>query len=72
MNIENIKKNNAEIMKYRSADTPVCAVESGTLPNQNLVFGTLGDIADKKINTPAILIIGDVVNMYKEIYDYQR
>jgi uroporphyrin-III C-methyltransferase len=72
MGIGNIKQNTAEIMKYRSADTPVCAVESGTLPNQNLVFGTLCDIADKKINTPAILIIGDVVNMYKEIYDYQR
>ena len=69
MGIGNIKENTAEIMKYRSADTPVCAVESGTLPNQNLVFGTLGDIADKKINTPAILIIGDVVNMYKEIFE---
>jgi uroporphyrin-III C-methyltransferase len=32
----------------------------------------LGDISDKKINTPAIMIIGDVVNMYKEIYEYQR
>ena len=72
MGIGNIKENTAEIMKYRPADTPVCAIESGTLPNQNLVFGTLGDISDKKINTPAILIIGDVVGMYKEIYDYQR
>lgn len=71
MGIGNIKENTAEIMKYRSADTPVCAIESGTLPNQNLVFGTLGDIFDKKINTPAILIIGDVVNMYKDIYNYQ-
>ena len=44
----------------------------GTLPDENLVFGTLGDIADKKINTPAIMIIGDVVKMYKDIYEYQR
>ena len=72
MGIGNIKENTAEIMKYRSADTPVCAIESGTLPNENLVFGTLGDISDKKINTPAILIIGDVVKFYKDIYDYQR
>ena len=71
MGIGNIKENTAEIMKYRSPDTPVCAVESGTLPNENVVFGTLGDISDKKINTPAILIIGDVVNLYKDIYDYQ-
>ena len=59
-------------MKYRPADTPVCVVESGTLPDENLVFGTLADISDKEINTPAILIIGDVVNLYKDIYDYQR
>ncbi|MGN0177618.1 MAG: uroporphyrinogen-III C-methyltransferase [Methanobrevibacter sp.] len=71
MGIGNIKENTAEIMKYRSPDTPVCAIESGTLPNQNLIFGTLGDISDKKINTPAILIIGDVVDMYKDIYNYQ-
>ena len=72
MGIGNIKENTSEIMKYRSADTPVCAVESGTLPDENVVFGTLENISDKKINTPAILIIGDVVNMYRDIYDYQR
>ena len=72
MGIGNIKENTEEIMKYRPADTPVCAVESGTLPDENVVFGPLGDIASKKINTPAILIIGDVVNLYKDIYDYQR
>lgn len=72
MGIGNIRENTAEIMKYRSADTPVCVIESGTLPDENVVFGTLGNIADKDINTPAILIIGDVVNLYRDIYDYQR
>ena len=71
MGIGNIRENTAEIMKYRSPDTPVCAVESGTMPDENVVFGTLGDISDKKINTPAILIIGDVVKLYKDIYNYQ-
>ena len=71
MGIGNIRENTSEIMKYRSADTPVCVVESGTLPDENVVFGTLGNIADKKINTPAILIIGDVVNLYQDIYNYQ-
>ena len=59
-------------MKYRSPDTPVCVIESGTLPDENLVFATLETISDKKINTPAILIIGDVVNLYRDIYNYQR
>ena len=71
MGIGNIRQNTEEIMKYRPADTPVCAIESGTLPEENLVFGTLADIADKKINTPAILIIGDVVKLYRDIYSYQ-
>jgi uroporphyrin-III C-methyltransferase len=72
MGIGNIRENTSEIMKYRSPDTPVCAIESGTLPDENVVFGTLENIADKDIKTPAILIIGDVVNLYKDIYEYQR
>ncbi|WP_305553476.1 uroporphyrinogen-III C-methyltransferase [Methanobrevibacter sp. V74] len=72
MGIGNIKENTSEIMRYRSADTPVCVVENGTLANENLLFGTLEDISDKKINTPAIMIIGEVVNLYRDIYDYQR
>ena len=72
MGIGNIKENTSEIMKYRPADTPVCVVESGTLPDENLVFGTLEDISTKKINTPAILIIGEVVSLYKDIYNYSK
>ena len=70
MGIGNIKENTSEIMKYRSGDTPVCVIESGTLPDENVIFGTLENIADKEINTPAILIIGDVVSLYKDIYNY--
>ena len=72
MGIGNIRENTSEIMKYRSPDTPVCVIESGTLPDENLVFATLESISDKKINTPAILIIGDIVNLYRDIYNYQR
>ena len=70
MGIGNIRENTSEIMKYRPDDTPVCAIESGTLPDERLVFGTLGDISEKDINTPAILIIGEVVKLYKDIYNY--
>ena len=54
MGIGNIKENTSEIMRYRSADTPVCVVENGTLANENLLFGTLEDISDKKINNENI------------------
>lgn len=65
MGIGNIKSNTQEIMKYRSKDTPVCVIESGTLPNENVIFSTLEKVSDEKINTPAILIIGEVVSLYK-------
>lgn len=70
MGIGNIKENTNEIMKYRAPDTPVCVIESGTLPKERVVFGTLEDISTKEINTPAILIIGEVVNLYNDIYNY--
>ena len=70
MGIGNIRENTAEIMKYRDKDTPVCAIESGTLPDENVIFGTLENISEKEIKTPAILIIGEVVKLYKDIYDY--
>lgn len=70
MGIGNIRENTNEIMKYRAPDTPVCVIESGTLPKERVVFGTLEDISTKEINTPAILIIGEVVNLYKDIYNY--
>ncbi len=61
------KQNTEEIMKYRDPNTPACAIESGTMPNERVVFGTLGTIADKEINTPAILVIGNVIDVFKEI-----
>ncbi len=67
MGIGNIKENTEEIMKYRNPNTPACAIESGTMPNERVVFGTLGTIADKEINTPAILVIGNVIDVFKEI-----
>ena len=72
MGIGNIKENTEEIMKHRPKNTPVCAIEKGTLPGEKVIFGTLEDISTKKIKPPAILIIGEVVGIYKEIYDYQK
>jgi len=70
MGVGNIKENTEEIMKYRREDTPVCVIENGTLSNEKIIFGTLSTIGDKKIDTPAILVVGDVVDIYKMIKDY--
>ena len=72
MGIGNIKSNTDEIMKYRDPETPACVIESGTLPEENVIFGNLGNIAEKEIHTPAILVIGDVINVYKKIYEFKN
>lgn len=66
MGVGLLKKYVPKILKYRSPDTPVCAIENGTLPNQKVIMGTLADITEKEIKPPALIIIGDVVNVYKE------
>ncbi|MBE6493566.1 MAG: uroporphyrinogen-III C-methyltransferase [Methanosphaera stadtmanae] len=66
MGVGLLKKYIPKLLEYRSPDTPVCAIEKGTLPDQRIVFGTLGDITEKRIRPPALIIIGEVVNIYKE------
>ena len=66
MGVGLLKKYVPKILEYKSPDTPVCAIEKGTLPDQRIITGTLADITEKKIRPPALIIIGDVVNIYKE------
>jgi uroporphyrin-III C-methyltransferase len=46
-------------------ETPACVIENGTLKNQREVISTLRELAkdalSKKIGSPAIVVIGDVV-----------
>lgn len=67
MGIGNIKENTTEIMKYRDPKTPACVIENGTLSNERIIFGTLDNVAQKDINTPAILIIGNVIDVFKDM-----
>ncbi|WP_297897495.1 uroporphyrinogen-III C-methyltransferase [Methanobrevibacter sp.] len=71
MGIGKIQENTAEMMKYRSPETPACVIENGTLPNEKIIFGTLENIAKKDINTPAILIVGNVIDVFKEIKSFK-
>ncbi|MEX0738062.1 MAG: siroheme synthase CysG [Pseudohongiella sp.] len=53
------------------AAMPVGIVEQGTMPQQRVVTGTLQDIAGKaeaaSIKAPAIIIIGQVVKLHREL-----
>lgn len=67
MGIGNLAENLSEIMKYKDPSTPVCVIENGTLENERIITGTLENITEKDIKPPALVIIGHVVDVYKEI-----
>ncbi len=59
------------IAEGRAALTPVCCIQSGTLPEQRQVVGTLADIAEKvhaaALDSPLITVIGNVVQVREQI-----
>ncbi len=67
MGVGLLKENTREIMKYKDPETPVCVIENGTKPDERIIMGTLENISEKKINPPALLIIGPVVDVFKDI-----
>ncbi len=66
MGVGLLKKYIPKILKHKSPDTPVCAIENATLPNQKVITGTLANITEKDIRPPALIIIGEVVKIYEE------
>ena len=55
----------------RPADTPVALIRWGSLPRQQTLVGTLGDIAEKareaEFQPPAVIVVGSVVNLRKSL-----
>ena len=66
MGVGLLKENIKEIIKYKDPKTPVCVIENGTMSDQKIITGTLEDITNNDINTPAIVIVGQVVDVLKE------
>jgi len=69
MGVGLLEENTKEIMKYKDPKTPVCVIENGTSPDQKIITGTLENITQNHINTPALVIVGNVVDVYKEALD---
>jgi uroporphyrin-III C-methyltransferase/precorrin-2 dehydrogenase/sirohydrochlorin ferrochelatase len=60
------------LMRYgRSPDTPVAVIQDGTLPDQRALMATLGTVVDEMaadgVRPPAIVVVGDVVHVAREI-----
>jgi len=67
MGLSGIEEIFASLIRHgRDPDTPAALVEKATLPEQRVVVGTLGDLAEKVraagIRGPTTIIIGEVVD----------
>lgn len=60
----------------RSPDTPVAVIRWGTRPDQKTLVSTLREIAslvkEKDIRPPAVMVVGDVVNLRQELKWYEE
>ena len=58
----------------RSADTPIAIVSNASMPNQQVLTGTLATINElqekNQLPTPALLIMGDVVSLHHDLAWY--
>jgi uroporphyrin-III C-methyltransferase/precorrin-2 dehydrogenase/sirohydrochlorin ferrochelatase len=66
-----------ELLRYgRSPDTPVSVIADGTLPTQRTINSTLehveSRVAQEGVRPPAIVVVGDVVNVAAEITELMR
>lgn len=72
-NINNVIK--ALLRAGRSKKTLCAFVERGTLGNERILTGNLGNIAEKaleySVKSPAIFIVGEVVKYGKKIYEHK-
>lgn len=71
MGLGNIEQIVEQLKKKRDEKMPVAVIEQGTTMNERTVIGTLGDIVEKvkdmNIRAPTVIVVGDVVNLRREI-----
>ena len=72
MGIKNLALIAARLIEHgRTPETPVALIRWGTRPEQEVLVGTLADIADKAkaagFKPPAITVVGEVVRLREEL-----
>ena len=72
MGLHNLSKISTKLMEVgREKNTPCAVISKGTTIEQKTVVGTLKNILQKvqesKIKTPALIIVGEVVNLRKDL-----
>ena len=60
----------------RSANTPAACIRSGTRPDQQVVVGVVGDLADRVeragLTPPAVVVVGEVVALRERLRWYEK
>lgn len=72
MGVENLPKITAKLIEHgRDKNTPAAIIRRGTKPDQQVLTATLesiaAEVAEKNISPPAILVVGEVVNLRDKI-----
>ena len=72
MGVKNLPQITANLMAHgRAPETPVALIRWGTRPEQEVLTGTLADIADKVrkagFKAPAITVVGEVVRLREKL-----
>ncbi len=71
MGLHNLSKISQKLMEIgKPADYPCAVISKGTTPEQTVVVGTLSDIVEKAkgVPTPALIIVGQVVKLRKQLH----
>lgn len=77
MGVENIEKISSQLIKHgRPANTPAAVIRWGTHPEQRTLITTLENAAADVVKTgmkpPAIFLVGEVVNLRKDLQWYDN
>ena len=77
MGLKNLRPITAALIAGgRAPETPAAVVSQGTTPRQRTVLGTLATIAarveETQLPTPAVTVIGDVVNLREKLAWFER
>jgi len=77
MGVKNLAENCRRLVQAgRPPDTPAAVIQSGTLPTQRTVSGTLADMADRAqeagIQPPAILVVGGVAALRERLSWWEK
>lgn len=71
MAVGRLEQLSTELVKRgRAASTPVAIVQNATLPTQQVLVATLGDVAERAaaagVVPPAVVVVGDVVSLREQ------